>query len=61
MEWTPNDLILTIGAGSAAIAGLIAAIQKSRCSTIDCCCFKCKRDLTPIKQDKEEKQIEAIT
>ena len=59
VEFTPNDIILVIGAGSAALASIVVAIQKSRCSTIDCCCFKCKREVqtTSPKRDVESQNV----
>ena len=62
VEFTPNDIILVIGAGSAALASIVVAIQKSRCSSIDCCCFKCKREVSksPVKKVDVESQ-EVIT
>jgi len=63
VEMTANDIILLIGAGSGAIATLIYAVQKSRCTTIDCCCIKCKRQLgSPKKspQDREENGISPV-
>jgi hypothetical protein len=61
VEFTPNDIILVIGAGSAALASIVVAIQKSRCSEIDCCCFKCKRQVpqssSPNKRDVESQNV----
>jgi len=59
VEFTPNDIILVIGAGSAALASIVVAIQKSRCSTIDCCCFKCKREVQnkSPKRDVESQNV----
>ena len=60
VEFTPNDIILVIGAGSAALASIVVAIQKSRCSEINCCCFKCKRQVpqnSPVKRDLESQNV----
>lgn len=61
VEFTPNDIILVIGAGSGALASIVVAIQKSRCSTIDCCCIKCKREVSkypsPAKRDIESQEV----
>lgn len=61
VDFTPNDIILVIGAGSAAFASIVVAIQKSRCSTIDCCCIKCKREVnkipSPTKRDIESHEV----
>ena len=62
VEFTPNDIILVIGAGSAALASIVVAIQKSRCSSIDCCCIKCKREVhklppSPTKRDIESQEV----
>ena len=59
VAFTPNDIILVIGAGSAALASVVVAIQKSRCSTIDCCCVKCVREVksTSPKRDIENQNV----
>tara|TARA_R110002126_G_scaffold98811_1_gene229844 strand:- start:372 stop:629 length:258 start_codon:yes stop_codon:yes gene_type:complete len=30
------------------VTGLIIALQKSRCSQVDCLCIKCKREVPPV-------------
>ena len=42
--------VITIGA--AALATVIAQLEKSRCTEIDCLCCKCKR--RPLDADEEQ-------
>jgi hypothetical protein len=55
MEITPNDVILIIGAASAALVSIFVAIQKSRCYHIECLCVKCLRRVkeSPAPSPKE--------
>ena len=62
MEFDIGDLTLVITAGASAIIGIIVAIQKSKCSTIECCCMKCIRDPTlgmnkPKKENNEGVEV----
>ena len=43
-----TDIVLIIGAASAALVSVIFAVQKSKCYLIDCFCFKCERDVSAI-------------
>jgi len=54
VEFTPNDIILVIGAGAAAIGSIWMAITRSRCSNIECCCIKCQRDVPPVVSPKKQ-------
>ena len=58
MDITPNDIILIIGAGSAALVSLFVAIQKSRCYEIDCCFIKCKRKLP--ESPRNNKSVDVV-
>ena len=51
-----SDLSLFVGAVSASLASLILAIQKSKCSTIDCGCVHCNRvvELPPVDEPEPE-------
>ena len=44
-NFTISDLGLFIGTIGGVITGLIFALQKSRCETINCCGIKCKRKI----------------
>ena len=45
-EWADDTFWLTmVGLGGAGCSALLTYFLKSRCVTIDCCCFKCKRDV----------------
>jgi hypothetical protein len=45
MELDVNGLILLVGASVSGVVAIIKIVQNSKCTTIDCCCIKCKRDL----------------
>jgi len=47
--FTLSELGLFVGTLGGVITGLIFALQKSRCETINCCGINCKRK---IKEDK---------
>ena len=49
-QFTLAELGLFVGTIGGVITGLIFALQKSRCETIDCCGIKCKRK---IKETQE--------
>lgn len=42
---------------SALIIALITAVNKSKCSNVECCCFKCVRDTT-AEVELEEHRID---
>lgn len=50
-DWA--DLSLFVGAVTASVASLILAIQRSKCTAIDCGCIHCKRavEMTPLDHD----------
>lgn len=58
MELDVNGLILLVGASVSGVVAIIKIVQNSKCTTIDCCCIKCKRDLkakpTPPSPQKAE-------
>jgi hypothetical protein len=58
MDMDANDVILIIGAGSAALVSIFVAIQKSRCYEIDCCFIKCKRKLP--ESPKKNKSVDVV-
>ena len=65
MEFDIGDLTLVITAGASAIIGIIVAIQKSKCSRIECFCMKCIRDPTigmnkPKKETEENNNVEVL-
>jgi len=48
---TPEDTVfysLLIGFLSTSLTLVVKAILKSGCSRVDCLCFKCVRDPTPV-------------
>lgn len=51
-----SDLSLFVGAVSASLASLILAVQKSKCSSIDCGCVHCNRvvELTPVDEPEPD-------
>ena len=48
-----SELSLFVGAVSASVASLIIAVQKSKCSTIDCGCVHCERVVRGESEDDE--------
>ena len=59
-DWA--NLSLFVGSVSAAVAGLIVATQKSKCSHIECCCIKCDRTVQDnIEISDIENQLENVT
>ena len=59
-DWA--NLSLFVGSVSAAVAGLIVATQKSKCSHIECCCIKCDRTIQDnIEISDIENQLENVT
>ena len=53
-SFTISDLGLFIGTLGGVLTGLIFALQKSRCETINCCGIKCKRK---IKEEDEDEVV----
>jgi hypothetical protein len=47
-SFTLAELGLFVGTLGGVITGLIFALQKSRCETINCCGIKCKRKIKEI-------------
>jgi hypothetical protein len=45
-----SELSLFVGAVTASIASLVIAIQKSKCSVIDCACVHCERNVGDPEQ-----------
>mgnify|MGYP003639578772 FL=1 len=45
MEWNATELTLLVSAVSASLVSIIYTIQKSRCSTVDCGCIHCVRNV----------------
>ena len=56
-----NELMLFIIGVLGALGGLILAIQKSKCEEINCCCFKCKRNVQAIIDEEKLKLGKSIT
>jgi len=46
---TGGEIVAIIALSGTVLTGLVTAIfhgsSMSRCKTIDCCCFKCERDV----------------
>ena len=54
-----TELGVFIGSIFASLGGLIYSFSKSRCTTIQCCCMKCDRDV-PIISAQELIPIPAV-
>jgi hypothetical protein len=52
--FTISELGLFISGLITGLAGLIYALQKSRCDKIDCCCVKCHRVVPPPDPEPDE-------
>ena len=55
--FTLSELGLFCGTIGGVITGLIFALQKSRCETINCCGIKCKRNIKKIDEDADTPDI----
>jgi hypothetical protein len=51
-NFTISDLGLFIGTIGGVVTGLIFALQKSRCETINCCGIRCKRKIKEGDEDQ---------
>ena len=47
-NFTLSELGLFVATLSGAIVSLIFAVQKSKCSTINCCGIKCERKIPDV-------------
>lgn len=56
--FTIIELSTCVGAVVASIAMLCAAIQKSKCKNIKCCCIQCERDQKAIELDLERQNTQ---
>ncbi len=52
-DFNINELMLFIVGVLGAFGGLCVIIQKSKCKTIDLCCFKCDRDTKAIIEEEK--------
>jgi hypothetical protein len=52
-DFNINELMLFIVGVLGAFGGLCVIIQKSKCSDINLCCFKCKRDVKAIIEEEK--------
>lgn len=56
-----SELAVFITSCAGALAGLIYATQKSRCSTIKCCCMECERPISSTAECTDiESQLSAV-
>ena len=47
-----TELGVFVGSIFASLGGLIYSFSKSRCTTIQCCCMKCDRDVPIISAEE---------
>lgn len=59
VNWSELAIFVTSVSGSAAV--LIYAMQKSKCSHIECCCITCERNVTDGNKNDIEAQLERNT
>lgn len=56
-----SELAVFVTSCAGALAGLIYATQKSRCSTIKCCCMECERPIASTAECTDiESQLSAV-
>ncbi len=55
VDWA--NLSIFIGAVSGSLATVLYALQKSKCSHIECFCVKCERDVSSVDADDVEAQL----
>jgi len=59
---TGGEIVAIIALSGTVLTGLVTAIfhgsSMSRCKTIDCCCFKCERD---VLQNEELYRSQVVT
>ena len=52
------DIVSLAGVGIALIHAIFWNIRRSRCTTVDCLCFKCKRELMSAEEEKHEVPVQ---
>ena len=52
-NFTISDLGLFVGTLGGVLTGIIFALQKSRCQTINCCGIRCQRKIKEGDDDEE--------
>ncbi len=51
-DFSIDQLMLFIGGVLGSVGALLLVIQKSKCEEINCCCFKCKRNVAAIIEEE---------
>lgn len=56
-----SELAVFVTSCAGALAGIIYANQKSKCTTIKCCCMECERPTTSTAECTDiESQLSAV-
>ena len=51
--WTPTELGMFVSLCAASVAVILHAIQRSRCTDIQCGCIHCERTAPPLDSNPE--------
>ena len=52
-DFNINELMLFIVGVLGAVGAFMLILQKSKCEEVNCCCFKCKRDVKAIIEEEK--------
>lgn len=52
-DFTLEELMIFSVSIMGALGGLLSILFKSKCKTIDCCCFKCERDVRAVIEEEK--------
>ena len=55
-DFNINELMLFVIGVLGAFGALAIIIQKSKCEEINCCCIKCKRDVSAVLEEERIKR-----
>lgn len=54
-----SSIAVLVSATAAAITGILAQLQHSRCTSLRCCCVDCTRDVSGLGPVNSEESPEA--
>ena len=52
-DFTLEELMIFLVSLLGAIGGVLTILFKSKCKTINCCCFKCERDVRAVIEEEK--------
>ena len=47
-----SSIAVLVSATAAAITGILAQLQHSRCTSLRCCCIDCTRDVSGLNSEE---------